>query len=323
MADKKTQSETEKQKGNDAYKNKEFDTALKHYDSAFELDPTNITILTNKASVYLEMGEFDKCRAECEKAVEVGRENRVDYKLVAKALCRIGTSYLKQDDLKNALVYFNKSLSEHRAPEVIKKVTEVEKKLKEQERKAYINPDISQEEKTKGNACFKKGDYPEAVKHYTEAIKRNPDDAKIYSNRAACFTKLMEFSLAVKDSNKCIELDPKFVKGYLRKGTSLLAMKEPTKAAMAFQKALELDPDCQEAVEGYRKATLEENSDPESIKRRAMSDPEVQQILGDPAMQMILQQMSKEPQAVREHLKNPEIAAKIQKLMEMGIIAIH
>jgi len=47
---------------------------------------------------------------------------------------------------------------------------------------------------------------------------------------------------------------------------------------------------------------IQENKDPEAVRRRAMQDPEIQQIIADPAMQLILQQMQKDPQALREYV---------------------
>ena len=44
----------EKEKGNAAYKKKEFTAALEHYDKAIELDPANVTFITNKAGTLYE-----------------------------------------------------------------------------------------------------------------------------------------------------------------------------------------------------------------------------------------------------------------------------
>ncbi|CAH1646417.1 unnamed protein product [Spodoptera littoralis] len=313
----------EKDQGNESYKKKDLDNALKHYQKAVEHDPTDITFYTNMAAVYFEQKEYEKCIKECEKAIDIGRENRADFKLIAKAFTRIGNAYKKMEQWKLAKTYFEKSMSEHRTPEIKTLLSEVERRIVEEEKKAYIDPVKAEQEKELGNDFFKKGDYSTAVKHYTEAIKRNPDDPKLYSNRAACYTKLAAFDLGLKDCDQCCKLDPKFIKGWIRKGKILQGMQQHSKALTAYQKALELDPSNAEALEGYRACSTQLNSNPEEVRKRAMADPEVQQILRDPAMRCILEQMQQDPHALQDHLKNPDIAAKIQKLLESGLIAIH
>ena len=54
---------------------------------------------------------------------------------------------------------------------------------------------------------------------------------------------------------------------------------------------------------GYKDCAVRQysgrSSDPEEVRQRAMNDPEVQQIMSDPAMRMILEQMQSDPQAVQ------------------------
>ena len=58
----------------------------------------------------------------------------------------------------------------------------------------------------------------------------------------------------------------------------------------------------------------------QEILERAQRDPEVSKILQDPVMQQILGQMRENPDAIQDHLRNPMIREKIQKLVNAGII---
>ena len=58
----------------------------------------------------------------------------------------------------------------------------------------------------------------------------------------------------------------------------------------------------------------------EQTMERIQRDPEIMGILQDPIMQSILQQAKGDPAALQEHMKNPGIRGKIQKLVIAGVI---
>ncbi|KAF8105841.1 hypothetical protein N665_0153s0002 [Sinapis alba] len=333
--ERKEEAKKEKEQGNAAYKKKEFEKAIEHYSKAMELDDEDISFLTNRAAVYLEMGKYEECIQDCDKAVERGRELRFDFKMIAKALTRKGSALVKMAkcsrDFEPAIQTFQKALTEHRNPDTLKKLNDAEKAKKELEQQEYFDPKIAEEEREKGNGFFKEQKYPEAVKHYSEAIKRNPRDVRTYSNRAACYTKLGALPEGLKDAEKCIELDSGFTKGYSRKGAIQFFMKEYDKAMETYQEGLKHDPKNQELLDGVRRCVEQINKanrgdlTPEELKERqakAMQDPEVQNILSDPVMRQVLVDFQENPKAAQEHMKNPMVMNKIQKLVSAGIVQV-
>ena len=70
----KKQAEEEKKLGAEAYKTRDFESAITHFQKAWDLYPKDITFLTNLAAAYFEKGDFDETIKTCEKAIEEGRE---------------------------------------------------------------------------------------------------------------------------------------------------------------------------------------------------------------------------------------------------------
>ncbi|KAB2043544.1 hypothetical protein ERO13_D01G021900v2 [Gossypium hirsutum] len=96
--------------------------------------------------------------------------------------------------------------------------------------------------KDKGNEFFKAGNYLKAAALYTQAIKQDPSNPTLYSNRAAAFLNLVKLNKALADAETTITLKPQWEKGYFRKGCILEAMERYDDALAAFQIALQYNP---------------------------------------------------------------------------------
>jgi len=65
---------------------------------------------------------------------------------------------------------------------------------------------------TQSNTSCQNGDYTTAVTLYSEALKMDPNNHILYSNRSAAFIKLGQFSRALQDALKARELNSKWSK---------------------------------------------------------------------------------------------------------------
>ncbi|KAL2180558.1 uncharacterized protein P884DRAFT_289932 [Thermothelomyces heterothallicus CBS 202.75] len=328
----KEAADKEKLLGTENYKKRNFDEAIKHYQAAWDLHK-DITYLNNLGAAYFEKGDYQACIDTCTKAVEEGRNLYADFKLIAKSYARIGTAYEKTGDLAKAIDFYNQSLREHRTPEVVNKLRTAERNKIEAARKAYIDPVKAEEAREEGNKKFKESDWPGAVAAYTEMTKRAPDDPRGYSNRAAAFIKLLEFPSALEDCDTAIKKDPKFIRAYIRKAQAYFGMREYSKCIDACTDALNVDTEhhnganAKEIEQQQQKAfaamyAARENETEEQTRERLMRDPEIMNIMQDPVMQAILQQAQSDPAALAEHMKNPNVRTKIQKLIAAGVIRV-
>lgn len=91
--------------------------------------------------------------------METGRSVHADYKLIAKALTRKGTALVKlaksSKDYDAAIEVFNKALTEHRNPDTLKKLNDVERIKKELEQQEHYDPAIADAEREKGMSRYK------------------------------------------------------------------------------------------------------------------------------------------------------------------------
>uniref|UniRef100_H2YFW2 J domain-containing protein n=1 Tax=Ciona savignyi TaxID=51511 RepID=H2YFW2_CIOSA len=119
----------------------------------------------------------------------------------------------------------------------------------------------AEQEKDKGNNCYKSKDYYNAIDHYTKAITYCPGVASYYSNRCAARMMLQKYKEGLEDAQTAIKVDHTFAKcittntlkthhpqAYIREAKCHIALGNSQAALLALQKAKDLDSSNDHAV---------------------------------------------------------------------------
>ncbi|KAG7382378.1 Suppressor of G2 allele of SKP1 [Phytophthora pseudosyringae] len=102
--------------------------------------------------------------------------------------------------------------------------------------------------KLEGNALFVDEAYEEAVRSYTRALEKQPQDADALSKRAAAFLKLHKLNEAAADASRATELDATLHMAHMRHGMAQFELEKYAEAKRAFQRGKEAAPKSSEAL---------------------------------------------------------------------------
>ncbi|XP_037092183.1 uncharacterized protein LOC119112202 [Pollicipes pollicipes] len=107
-----------------------------------------------------------------------------------------------------------------------------------------------------GTELAKRGQYPQAVQAFTQAVRLDPDDHRFFGNRSFCLERLQQYDKALKDAEQAIQIDPSWPKGYFRKGRAYLGQKKYQEAEEAFRHVLKLDQDVPECRQELKRLSV-------------------------------------------------------------------
>ncbi|XP_053191245.1 stress-induced-phosphoprotein 1-like isoform X2 [Scomber japonicus] len=144
-------------------------------------------------------------------------------------------------------------------PKVQKKKEEKQETIKEVKEKTV---DVTAEEYAKksrelagiGNRLAASGQYRPAVKCFTDAIKYNPTEFKLFGNRSLCYERMQQYENALRDADLALSMSPNWVKGLFRKGKALCGLKKYYEASLVYKEVLNLDSTSQEASQELKRA---------------------------------------------------------------------
>jgi len=197
------------QRGLDAYKAGDFDSAIADESAAIQLNPNDEKAYYNRALAYTKKGNYDPALTDLNQAVLLDPKDE-------KALNNRGVIFQRKSAYDQALADFNQSLQ-----------------LVPNDTKALNN---------RGTTYKLKGDYDKALTDYNAAIQIDAQDPEAYYNRAEVYGGKGDYDKAIADLDQVVQLAPKIVSTYILRAEFAKAKSDYRKAIADLNLALQVDP---------------------------------------------------------------------------------
>jgi tetratricopeptide (TPR) repeat protein len=201
-------------RGNDLFKAGKHAEAIKTYDDAISLDSLNAVLFTNRALAKQKLERIDEAILDARRAVTIDTSTLKGYVILIKCLNSKG------DFASSTVALDSVHLAYETRPEVVE-----------------LRALTAAGAKESGNAHFKAGRLDEAIGSYTVAIKNDPSNHLLYSNRSAAYQSKKAWDKGAADGEACLRLCESFPKAYVHLGRCQVQLKRWGDALATVAKA--------------------------------------------------------------------------------------
>ncbi|XP_044279003.1 RNA polymerase II-associated protein 3 [Varanus komodoensis] len=253
----------EKEKGNNYFKQGNYDAAIECYTKGMNADPYNPVLPTNRSSAFFRQKKYSVAESDCNLALALNKNYTKAYarrgaarfalqnfegakKDYEKVLELDPNNFEAKNELRKIEQAMSKEASQPKETEDQKKMSVTEPEFKQMEEQQLKQKAIT--EKDLGNGYFKEGKYEQAIECYTRGIAADGTNALLPANRAMAYLKIQKYEEAEKDCTQAVLLDSSYSKAYARRGTARAALGKLKEAMQDFETVLELEPGNKQAM---------------------------------------------------------------------------
>ncbi|RXM29931.1 RNA polymerase II-associated protein 3 [Acipenser ruthenus] len=249
---------SEKEKGNDLFKEGKYDDAIECYTRGMTADPYNPVLPTNRAAAFFRLKKYAVAESDCNLAIALDTNYTKAYaRRGAARFAQKKTEGAKEDyemvlkldpenfEAQNELKKIHEVLASHEHVSEKTDIKEKEAVVDENEKKRIEKQQAKQQaitQKDLGNGYFKEGKYEAAIECYAKGMAADGTNALLPANRAMAFLKLQKYAEAEDDCSSAIALDGTYSKAFARRGTARAALGKLKEAKEDFETVLNQEP---------------------------------------------------------------------------------